>query len=104
MSSSFPRTSLSLSASFWTRPMMSKRSTGSTAMPLASRIFSLYRTVLNAPGRAPIAQIGAERLALGTLGVLRGERVGNAVLRQHIADGHLAAERVAPEIDAHLRG
>ncbi len=38
-----------------TRPKISERSIGSTVMPLFSSSFSLYRTVLNAAGRAPIA-------------------------------------------------
>src|SRR6266700_3314187 len=43
------------------RPRITERSMVSMEMPLASRIFSLYRTVLNAAGRAPIAPMRNRR-------------------------------------------
>ena len=41
-------------------------------------------------GEAP--EVPAEALRFRTLRMLRGERVPNTVLREHVADGHLAAE------------
>ena len=48
-------------------------------------------------------EILAEELGIGRFGVLRGERVRDAVLREIVADRHLAAEAVAAELDGHLR-
>ena len=41
---------------------------------------------------------------VGGFGVQRGERVGDSVLLEVVADRHLAAEGVAAEGDAHLAG
>ena len=57
MELNFCTTESSLSFIRLMRPNTSLRSNVSTEIPLASRSFSLYRTVLNAVGRAPIAPI-----------------------------------------------
>ena len=45
-----------------------------------------------------------ERLGIGRFGVQRGERIRDAILREIVAGGHLAAEAVAAVGDAHLGG
>ena len=50
------------------------------------------------------AQVGLELGRVGGLGVELGERVGDAVLLEVVADRHLAAEAVAAEGDGHLAG
>ncbi len=49
-------------------------------------------------------EVGGELGRVGGLGVQRGERVGDAVLGEVVADGHLAAEAVAAMGDGHLGG
>ncbi len=60
-------------------------------------------TARHAAGRDESAEVRAEAVGLGALGVQRCQTIWYAVLRQNVADGHLPAERVAPEVDAHLR-
>ena len=57
MDSSFCTAASSLSFIRLIRPSTSERSNVSTVIPFASSSFSLYLTVLNAAGRAPIAPI-----------------------------------------------
>src|SRR6202789_3017068 len=54
-----------------------------------------------ADGGEPL-EVGLELCGVGGFGVERGERVGDAVLLEVVADGHLAAEAVAAEGDAHF--
>ena len=49
-------------------------------------------------------EVGLELVGVGGFGVQRGERVGDAVLLEVVADRHLAAEAVAAEGDGHLAG
>ena len=58
----------------------------------------------HAAGRHEIPQIRPEAPGVRPLRVQRRERVLDAVLREHVAAGHLAAERVAAGFDAHERG
>ena len=55
-----------------------------------------------AGGREPV-QVLAEDFRIRSFGVARGERIGNAVLREVVARRHLAAEAVAPVGDGHPR-
>jgi hypothetical protein len=50
------------------------------------------------------AEVRLELGRVGGLGVQLGERVGDAVLLEVVADGHLSAEAVAAEGDGHLAG
>ena len=56
-----------------------------------------------ADGGEPL-EVGLELGGVGGFGVQGGEGVGDAVLLEVVADGHLAAEGVAAEGDAHLAG
>ena len=49
-------------------------------------------------------EVGLELGRVRRFGVQRGERVGDAVLLEVVADRHLAAEAVAAEGDGHLAG
>src|SRR5665213_2674 len=63
----------------------------------------VLETANNATDADEVAQIGVEAFGLRSLSVDRSERVRDPVLSEHVARGHLAAERVTSGVDSHFR-